>query len=207
MNPGYLSYILYSLAVILICTGWFTENVKGNNRKWMWLFAVMWPLLSWVSISIFGSITIQGAFLLLLIAIVIFWLKVKSDQKISALTLGFLLGSVVYLLKEMMKMDPVLVVLDADFNIALLLTLIVLFAFSNLSARMFSITFGLVMGDYLTFFSNPYLANTPVLLGDRSFQDLWWLTAAMVVISSKLWSLSHSKVSSYILAKRGVRSE
>jgi hypothetical protein len=207
MNPGYLSYILYSVTVILLCTGWFAANINGKDRKWIWLFVISWPLCSWASITYFESTVIQGAFFLLLIGMIRFWLKIQSDQKISALTMGFLLGSVVYLLKEIMRMDPVLIILDEDLNISLLLILLVLLAFSKLSAQVFSITFGLLMGEYLFVITNSQWIANPVLLGDKPFQDLWWMTVAILIVSSKVWNLSRARISSYILSKRGVRSE
>jgi hypothetical protein len=207
VNPGYLSHILYLMMLILILTGWFSDKIEQRYRSWAWAFILAWPVLNLLSISYFEAFVVQASYLLIWLGAVFLWVKIPPEHQMSALTMGILLGSIVYLLKEMMRMDPVLIWLGEEMNILLILISIVIFSFSALKARLFAMTFGLCLGELLYVLSNVHFYVSSPILGDSSFQDLWWISATVTVFLHYSLLLVRSKVMGVIMTRRKVGSE
>jgi hypothetical protein len=174
MNPGYLSVLLYVVFLILYRFGWISPIQGRYVRASMKWFLLGWPVLLWVSLP-WEHITWNGAFAFMFLWTCWSIVWVDEQDRLSAFTLGVLLGSVYFLMRELMMRDPVLIIGNMYWNIFLSFTFVVLFAFDRLSSRMFAAAFGLMIGEILWGFQLsgriPY-----VEVGALWFHDVWWMT-------------------------------
>lgn len=180
MNPGVLSHIFLIIALILLLTGWRPVLMRGISTRSMYLF-----LFGWVTLTSFEwridhlTVINFGVILYLLLVLRIFW-KAGSGDRIQLFSLGFLTGTVVFLLQELFRLDPVLIIADPYLDIAVVVVLIALIGFREVRYQIFLISFAVFLGEGLFLLFNT--KRLPFYFGDWQTFDLWWMTVFTAVI-------------------------
>ncbi|CAG7611784.1 hypothetical protein PAESOLCIP111_01434 [Paenibacillus solanacearum] len=174
MNAGYLSFVLMIVALILFASGWKDILIRGISHTSLLLFFVVWFIafrwsFEWNGMQIFGI-----APLLLGTALYVFVRSYESFQRLHALSVGLLLGSIFFFLKETIHLMPTLIVYSGSVTIALISGTIAAAALRRPAVQIAAISLGFVTGEAMYAYSHYKQAH--VVLGGTSFQDLWCLT-------------------------------
>ncbi|CAG7641375.1 hypothetical protein ACFQI7_11760 [Paenibacillus allorhizosphaerae] len=174
MNAGYLSFVLIVVSLILFASGWKDILIRGISHSRLLLFFVAWVIafrwsMEWNGMQIYGV-----APLLLFTALFVFLRSYEAFQRLHALSVGLLLGSIFFFLKETIHLMPALIVYSSSVTIALISGTMVSVALRRPAVQIAAISLGFVTGEAMYAYSHHN--QTHVSLGGTSFQDLWWLT-------------------------------
>lgn len=190
MNPGYLSLILTSVTIILLVSGWKDYVLRNISHKVILVFFISWFGSSLFTITI-AEQKVNGviAVLVLLSAII---LQNESGLlvRVHLLSLGLLLGSIYFMLQEIMHLNliPMISVLHVD--TAVLIALLVAAALRNLLQQIAVITIGFLVGESFYIYVNHNFS--PIVFGGSLFQDRWWLSIISVrIVTLCLESVLH----------------
>ncbi|WP_189014264.1 YphA family membrane protein [Paenibacillus marchantiophytorum] len=174
MNSGYLSLILLCITMILFASGWKDVYIRSISHKGMLLFFASWLVLSRVAITI-GHVHVQLVYVvILLICLGILYVTQGFIHKLHLLSIGLLLGSFHFLLHQLLEMDPILIVRNSQWDVALLLALVVVILQRKASEQIAALSIGYLLGDVYQASIHP--VNGLHHLGNAAFQDQWWLS-------------------------------
>ncbi|NOU99231.1 YphA family membrane protein [Paenibacillus planticolens] len=207
MNSGYLSLILLCITLILFASGWKELYIRSISHKGMLLFFALWLIGSNFSITI-KQVHIQLVYVLIfLMSIAILHVTQGFIHKLHLLSIGLLLGSLHFLLQQLLEMDPILIVRNSDWDVAILLAILAVLLQRNALEQIAAISIGYLLGDM-------YLAGIhPVAgyhhLGHSTFQDQWWLSVftarTMTIILQSAYNGCRSLIRSWMERKGGWR--
>ncbi|OPH60894.1 hypothetical protein BC351_17025 [Paenibacillus ferrarius] len=174
MNSGYLSLILLSITMILFASGWKDLYVRSISHKGMLLFFVSWLVLSRLAITV-RHVHVQLVYVeVFLISLGILYATRGFIHKLHLLSIGLLLGSLHFLLQQLLEMDPILIVRNSQWDIALLLSMVVVILQRKASDQIAALSIGYLLGDMYQAGIHP--VNGYHQLGNAMFQDQWWLS-------------------------------
>lgn len=174
MNSGYLSLIFLCITLILFGSGWKEIYLKSSSHKGILLFFIGWLTLSRLTVT-FQGLQINLIFVGLCgLCVGILYLTKGFVQKLHLLSIGLLLGSLHFLLEQILEMDPILIVLgnpklDTCFMLAVIVTLLQ----RNELEQIACLSIGLLLGE--VFQTVVHQTSTPRRIGGTDFQDEWWL--------------------------------
>ncbi|MGF7030452.1 hypothetical protein J2T17_001357 [Paenibacillus mucilaginosus] len=98
--------------------------------------------------------------------------------RLHLLSVGMLLASVHFFLRETLPLAPMLVVVTPECTSALLVGLIGAVLLRPPAAQIGSVTLGLLMGEAMSFYAHK--EAWAGVIGGPAFQDGWWLTVYAV---------------------------
>jgi len=207
MNSGYLSLILLCITLILFASGWKELYVRSISHKGMLLFFALWIAGSCISVTI-KQVHIQLVYLLVFaISIAILFVIHGFIHKLHLLSIGLLLGSIHFLLHQLLEMDPILIVRNSDWDIALLLALIAVVLQRNALEQIAALSMGYLLGDMYQAGIHPVEGYHQV--GHSIFQDQWWLSVfsarTMTIILLAAYTGCRSLIRSWIERRGGWR--
>lgn len=174
MNPGYLSYILICITVILLVSGWKDALLRGVSARAITLFFIGWFALSEVKFSL-GQWTISGPYAGLVI--LFFFLLSALPEEISVFYLmacGLTLG-LFYFLANGISLSLAGLPGSSQLWLGLLIGLLVISLYRNPIAQLACITLCILSGSLLQMYSHASLAG--YRLGFGHMKDHWWLFA------------------------------
>jgi hypothetical protein len=176
MNPGFLSIVLLVIALILLTSGWKDVLLRSMSHKGILLFFMLWFGLSRVTIEL-PAYKLNLTFALVAALAVGVWLRTKgAGAKLHMLSVGLLLGSFHFLLRELFDKDPILIIARSDLDIAVLFGLITVVLQRSVGIQLACLSMGMALGELY----DALLRREPsAFLGSSSFQDEWW-TAVFV---------------------------
>lgn len=207
MNSGYLSLILLCITLILFASGWKELYIRSISHKGMLLFFALWIAGSCLSVTI-KQVHIQLVYLLVFaISIAILFVIQGFIHKLHLLSIGLLLGSLHFLLQQLLEMDPILIVRNSDWDIALLLALIAVVLQRNPLEQIAALSMGYLLGDMYQAGIHPVGGYHHV--GHSTFQDQWWLSVftarTMTIILQAAYTGCRSMLRSWIERRGGWR--
>ncbi|NEW06099.1 hypothetical protein GK047_08765 [Paenibacillus sp. SYP-B3998] len=174
MNSGYLSLILLCITMILFASGWKEFYVRKVSHKGILVFFTAWLVFSHLGFSI-HHVHIQLVYLwILCICIGILYVTQGFVHKLHLLSIGLLLGSLHFLLQQLLEMDPILIVRNSEWDTALLLAVIATVLQRNELEQIAGLSIGYLLGDMYQ--AGIHQANGTHQLGGAHFQDQWWLS-------------------------------
>ncbi|TDF99328.1 YphA family membrane protein [Paenibacillus piri] len=201
MNPGYLSFVLLVVSLILYASGWTDFLMRGITSKVILLFFILWIVSMETSVSLMQIRVSLWAVMLLAIAAVVLWRSHGILHKLHLVSAAVLIGSVSFFLQETIHLMPALVLGSAELSAALLIGLLVSALVKLPAAQLAVISIGLLLGE--TYYRYVHKGHLEFHLGSALLQDRWWLTvyaarmlsvmlACLVLISRKslLWIVS-----------------
>ncbi|MFC0214877.1 hypothetical protein ACFFK0_20935 [Paenibacillus chartarius] len=173
MNPGILSLVLLVIALILLASGWKDVILRSISHKGILLFFVLWLGTSRITVS-HDTYKLNLSFILIAgLAVTLLLRSSGVLAKLHVVSIGLLLGSFYFLLKELLSKDPVLIVSRPDVDIAVVLGLVAVLLRRSVALQLACLSMGLVLGElYGVIWAHK--AGTSVL-GSASFRDQWWV--------------------------------
>ncbi|WP_274468063.1 MULTISPECIES: YphA family membrane protein [unclassified Paenibacillus] len=207
MNSGYLSLILLCITLILFASGWKELYIGSISHKGMLLFFVLWVAGSYFSVT-FKHVHVHVVYVLVfLIAIGILVVTQGFIHKLHLLSIGLLLGSLHFLLQQLLAMDPILIVRNSDWDVALLLAFIVVFLQRSALEQIATLSIGYLLGDMYQAGIHPVGGYHE--LGHTVFQDQWWLSVftarSVTIILQAIYNGCKSFIRSWFERKGGWR--
>ncbi|MEW9699012.1 hypothetical protein [Paenibacillus sp. SI8] len=174
MNAGYLSLILLCITLILFASGWKELYVRSISHKGMLLFFAAWLVFSHIAVTI-HQVHVQLVYVwMLCVSLGILYVTKGFIHKFHLLSIGLLLGSLDFLLQQLLEMDPILIVGNSKWDTALLLALVATMLQRNELEQFAGLSIGYLLGDMYQASIHPI--NGIHYLGGYHFQDQWWLS-------------------------------
>ncbi|WP_141692658.1 YphA family membrane protein [Paenibacillus pectinilyticus] len=153
------------------------------------------------------DVRIQLVYLVVLtIAFSILFVTQGFIHKIHLLSIGLLMGSLHFLFQQLLEMDPILIVRNAQWQSALLLAVVAVVLQRNAWEQIAAISIGYLLGDMYQ--AGIHEINGYHELGFADFQDQWWLsifTARTVTIILQAVYSSCRNVLRYWIDRKGDR--
>lgn len=184
MNEGYLSLSIVVIILVLLATGWKGTLWGPAQDRYLLIFFICWVIGCWVSVPAGSSHVISGAWLTIGVTSLIGLKRCVSFYTfIHVLSSALLIAALFVFLGQLVRLDPVLFVVDPVWDAAVILGVLVACFMSVPLEQLAAITMGLTLGVWLS----GWIANTeiPYIIGDAAFFDTWWLAVA----SSRLFTL------------------
>lgn len=183
LNPGYLSFLLISMFLILLSSGWKDILAKGLSRFIIFFFFAGWIMLSFFHISVEGvTVSLELPFL---IAVAFAGLRSLRQPILLAhvISAGLLIGMFDFLLLELDGYMPWF-----SFGGSLTETVVFPAAISLMTGlrviqQFVCLSLGLSAGEILHQVLR-YSKGMPIHLGGAGFQDHWWMTFGLTRICS-----------------------
>jgi hypothetical protein len=194
MNSGYLSLILLCIMLILFASGWKDVYVRSISQTSILLFFIGWLLLVSFHVKVL-NVQINLVYLWVgALSIGIMYRTMGLINKLHLLSVGLLLGSFYFLLREILSLDPIMVVFKPNLDTALFLALIVILIERRVKEQIACLSIGLLMGDF--YYAIVHQSAVSVHFGGPSFQDEWWLSIFTARTLTLVWQymLSGCKV-------------
>ncbi|MGG1551760.1 YphA family membrane protein [Paenibacillus ferrarius] len=174
MNSGYLSFILMSITLILLASGWKTLYVGGVSHQRLLLFFASWIVSARLTVTVEN---VHVRLVYALIAALSFLILYRTQgivHKVHLLSIGLLLGSLHFLLQQLLEMDPILIIRNPAWESAAIIAVVAVAVQRNCWEQFAAISLGYVIGDL-------YQAGIREIdgyhrLGYAAFQDQWWLS-------------------------------
>lgn len=171
MNPGYLSYILLTLSLILVCFGWRTHAIGSASARSAALFCMVWVVCAaaqWRAFGVSGTGALLPAAILAATAL----RSAPRKEAATALTYGFLTGAVYSLIELLQRMDPLMVVLGTGIDPAAAACVMAAACARKPMLQLAVLSIALIVND--VYAECLYAGRSPASFGDREFQDVWW---------------------------------
>lgn len=183
MNPGYVSYVLWTVGVILSWSGWHLALAGDQPVKRMWWFFGLWLL----SANVFWSLPSGwGGSFALVPLLILLWIEFREMRNRSELasvcSFGLLVGAVFALVQLLDRIDPMVIVLHDRLDPVLAAAALAVCYGRNARVQLTLLTVALIVGD--TYLAWLFRAHEPAIVGGRSFQDMWWTTVAAARLMS-----------------------
>ncbi|SDN87903.1 hypothetical protein SAMN04487897_105245 [Paenibacillus sp. yr247] len=207
MNSGYLSLILLCITLILFASGWKELYLRSISHKGMLLFFVSWIVFSRLTVTV-KQVQVQLVYVVVfLISLGILYVTQGFIHKLHLLSIGLLLGSLHFLLQQLLEMDPILIVRDSEWDTALLLALVAVILQRNALEQIAALSIGYLLGDMYQAGIHP--KDGYHHLGNGTFQDQWWLSVfaarTMTIILQTVYNGFRSVIRSWMERKGGWR--
>jgi hypothetical protein len=180
MNAGFPSFIFLFITIILLWSGWRQIFLEGISQRMIALFLVGWFVLVMFAWEIDKLTVINfGVLVYLITAFCIFWTS-ESSIRLHLISLAFLMGTVIFLLQELFRLDPILIVINSYLDITVITLVITLISFREVKHQVFLISSGILFGEGLFLYFNQ--KRLPFYYGDWEMYDLWWMITFSTVV-------------------------
>ncbi|MBP1933471.1 YphA family membrane protein [Ammoniphilus resinae] len=126
-------------------------------------------------------------FAVLQIMAVYLWLKQSEKSRMHLVSAGFLIGTCLFFLQLVLRLDPVLMIFEESYMIASLAALLTVIAAKGPTQQFIIIVFGLSLNE-VGFQYYIYGKSAQFFFGSPSFLDLCWITFSMLIIVRGLFS-------------------
>ncbi len=184
MNPGYVSSIMMIITLILCSSGWKSTLARGLSHRTILLFFMLWMAGSILSFSI-HSVTIYGVFVVVFGVFVVSFVQISNRFiQIHVLLVGGLLGALYFLLNEMLVIEPMFRLYWPFLHLPLSLSIILILLYHQPLLQAAACSLAVMFGHGLTVWHNA--ASSSIVLGDKLFQDHWWLMMLSVRVGSEV---------------------
>ncbi|MCC2684878.1 MAG: hypothetical protein K0R75_1777 [Paenibacillaceae bacterium] len=174
MNPGYLTFILVSVIVILLACGWKEFLLPGVSNKRLALFFAVWLGGNGIVLSL-GSVHLTLSYAVVA-GLSLVLLKTAGDvkQSLGLVMVSLLIAACDYLFLEIYSVNPFMTVIDKRADIALILGSVGVLLNRHPYRQMMILSLALLLGE--AWYQVSHFATKPIKLGTADFMDQWWLT-------------------------------
>lgn len=173
--------------MILVSTGWFRSTIEHlGTRSLVILYFIFIFFAFFIDIDLKGIRINAGGFLFPLAGFIILWLQLVRFEKIQMGLASILLGSSYFLFKEILHLDPVLLILEESYQISILLLIIVIGVSLKPNHQILLLFGGSLFGD-LMFQLRHRDSFTQLELGNREMRDILWLSILSVMLINAIF--------------------
>ncbi|KXG43649.1 YphA family membrane protein [Tepidibacillus decaturensis] len=176
MNDGVLTNLILLIMIILVSTGWFQSIVSEIGKgKVIFIFLAIF-ILSMIELPFNYQWKVNmGGFIVPMVFYFYFWIKGDKADKPYLFAATTLLGAIYFLFKELIRLDPILMLWNEQIEITFFLVMIVLFVSNKLVVRLALLIGGLLLGEI--FYSFHHRTHFPqIILGNALQRDILWLS-------------------------------
>jgi hypothetical protein len=185
MNPGYVSSLIMIITLILCSSGWKQLLVRGISHYTILLFFAFWVVSSYIALPLSDRITVYLVFVLAAVLLAVCMFKIQSNAiRFHVISAGLLVGSLYFFLGHMLVIEPVYQFYLPFIHIPFSLGLIIILLYHQPVLQVAACSLALIIGHILLQWT---AAPSSILLGDKLFQDHWWMMMLSVRIGSELW--------------------
>ncbi|MBO8170677.1 MAG: hypothetical protein H0Z33_02180 [Bacillaceae bacterium] len=178
MNPGYLSFLSYWFVFIFIWIGLlspFLNQIQIKKRYFYLIFLVSW-IGTFFNIPIYEKLQINvGGYAVPFLLAMWIWTRENEQHRAHLFSVGALIGASVLLVRGMIRLDPVIMIVDEMYMVAILTGFLSLIAVRRYIHHVFVITMGLFVEQILYTWYFWDKLNV-VVLGNAAFRDTWWMS-------------------------------
>lgn len=174
MNPGYLSYLLFCILIILLACGWKEQIIKGVSHQGILIFLISWLFCSVINVELFGSYRMNMCYLMLLVVTLWIVFRVRAWTEVSHfISVGLLLVAAYILLKQLFSIDPIIIKEYSFFYISFFLCLMTSVFVRHPLQQVATITIGLFVGEAGYIYLRE--GHLPFHFGQPRLYDQWLL--------------------------------
>ncbi|TMV51311.1 hypothetical protein FE783_05880 [Paenibacillus mesophilus] len=208
MNPGFLTFILISITLILLASGWKSMLLPGIPHYAIVIFFTAWCLSGLFHFRLRDGIEINGTVVVLFaVAMPILLDRRSIVTGLHYVSLSLFLASVYYLLKHLGDLDPFLLPYRSWAGTAWIAAMLAAVLIRKAKDQIACLSLALLCGSALYRLVHP--DRTAVPFGGLQFQDEWWLTvfaARMIAVAGENAAASVRYASKSIMDRwRGLR--
>jgi len=178
MNPGYFTYLCILILFILLWMDWFEPFLKQMQiKKRAFAFYLMFYLLfSFVTFSMFGLFQLNvGLFVFPALLLFWGWGTENRENRMMIFSSFILVGVNLFLLRYVIRLDPVLLILEEPFLCTLVAVIFGLFLARSQKDVFLIIGSGIYLMEIL-FQWWTYTRGGNVYLGEGMFSDIFLLS-------------------------------
>jgi hypothetical protein len=191
MNPGYLTFILVSVILILLACGWRDALLPGVSNKRLVLFFTVWLCGNGIVLSL-GSVRLNLSYAVIAgLTVVLLKTTGNVKQLLGFVMVSLLIAACDYLFLEMYSVNPFMTVFGTRADIALILGLIILLLNRHPYRQMLVLSLALLLGE--AWYQVSQIATKPVKLGTADFMDEWWLSIFAVRVATATMQASYRR--------------
>lgn len=177
MNPGFMSWILIVVSLILLASGWKNSVLRSISDRSIVLFFAAWCLLSRFHFNWGGAEIYPIAFLLLMNIVLSLWRRQTIISAIHFVSFGLFLASIYYLLKHLGDLDPFFLPFQTSLGTSAAVALMAAMLVRRANDQIGCISFALLLGWVL--YGTVHREQAGFRIGDFTDQDEWWLAVVM----------------------------
>lgn len=183
LNQGYLSFLIISMLLILLASGWKDILAKGVSHRSILFFFVSWIVLSFMHISTDGiTVSFELPFLVGT-ACAGLWALRQPVVRVHVITAGLLIGMFDFLLLELNGYLPWFLTYNSVTDMAIFAAAFALMTGFQAVQQFISLSLGLTSAELLHQLPQ-HAKGMPVHLGGAGFQDHWWLIFGLTRLCS-----------------------
>jgi hypothetical protein len=189
MNAGFIALIGTWFMVLFLLSGLLDRYMINKTNKKIFFFVLVIYLLgaAW-SIQVFETARISiVAFLLPLILAVVFWARQEDKLRLHILTASFLVGTSLFFLQLIIRMDPILMFVNEPYMMAILVILLIVISTRQLIQQYILLAFSFAINDLLFQFYMWELRHV-FYLGSPEFRDVWWISLYSLIMARSVLS-------------------
>jgi len=201
----YSNLIIIGMAILII-SGWFSTLVDkfGTPKKTASLIIIILVMIPF-DVSLTNGIIINvGGFILPFIIYFFFWLQMTTPQRIHIFSATILLGASFFLMRELFRLDPILLFWDEKYQIPLFMTILAFIVDTELFRRILLIVGGNLLGELTFSFRNQEVMNE-IVLGDGHFRDLLWISIITITTFHYVTQTLKAILKQKIIWKQSIR--
>ncbi|WP_135551566.1 hypothetical protein [Paenibacillus cymbidii] len=177
MNPGTISFVLISAALIFVLSGWKDVWLKGLSLRFILLFLAAWSVLAFFELD-FAGYTIHLAVLPVAAFAAVAVMQAGSPAALARYCgVGGMLGALLFMLHESTRLAPAFAIVHQDLDPALLVSLLLVIFYRQPKQQLTALSIGWLVAGLFTLML--HRQQPSVSLGDLHAQDEWWLMAWM----------------------------
>ncbi|GAB7386246.1 hypothetical protein BSNK01_00810 [Bacillaceae bacterium] len=188
MNDGYIAFFAYWFMLLLWFSGFFDNWLKKAGIPFWALGGILIAaaFAHWVKLDVAAGVELNaGGFLLPFLLAFAMWTKAEERYRLTLLTQAFFTGATLFLLREMFRLDPVLMVVDELYLLAVAAVVISFVAAKSFAHLFIVLAMGLSFQE--TLFQLGLREHLPAVeLGEGYYCDLWWVTFAFAFAAYRL---------------------
>lgn len=183
INYGMISSLTVIILIILIITDWFgfeVQRLGGKKRVCFCLIIIFFLSYIIIPINVQWNINVGGVFLVLIFLISL----IKQERIIDRIYLLFaigVVGTIFFLVKEILLYEPVLLIWDELFLLSIIISMIVILIDFKSEKYVAIIFAGVLLGDFLfRFYHRNELME--IVLGDAIIRDIIWFAILQILL-------------------------
>ncbi|WP_253735807.1 hypothetical protein [Paenibacillus sp. FJAT-26967] len=181
--------------------------MRSISRRDILLFFMCWLPALFLNVTA-PSFILNGAVVVTFLAAMLVCFRSRHvSHAANLLSMGLLLSAIYYLLLELYSVDPIMVVTRPDWDIAVILAVLVVGMQRGAADQFACLTIGVVLGELSYLYLNRELM--PVVLGTPSLLDKWLLAfilARLMTASAEgIWAGFKASTRTWSDRKRGWR--
>lgn len=178
MNPGYFTYLSIFILFILLWMNWLTpflQQIQVSEKTFALLLTV-YLVFSFVVLPYKGHVQINlGLFLFPAMLLYWVWAKEDKDSRIMLLSSFLLVGVNLFLLRYLIRIDPVLLFVGESYLCAMIAVILGLILAKSQKQVFIILGSGIYLMEVL-FQGWSYSQGGDIYLGDGMFSDIFLLS-------------------------------